>query len=87
MNTNLTPINPIAFELCPISVHWYGVISGLGALLGLYIATQECKKRGVSPLVFTLPIAIISARAYYVLFEWGYFKNHLNEISANGMEE
>ncbi|MBT2730642.1 prolipoprotein diacylglyceryl transferase [Bacillus sp. ISL-75] len=88
MNTNLTPINPIAFELGPISVHWYGIIIGLGAMLGLYLATQECKKRGISPdvlvdlVIFALPIAIISARIYYVLFEWSYYKNHLSEIPA-----
>ncbi|UQD50983.1 prolipoprotein diacylglyceryl transferase [Bacillus methanolicus] len=88
MNENPTPINPIAFELGPISVHWYGIIIGLGALLGLYLAIQECKKRGISPdilvdlVTFALPIAIISARAYYVLFEWNYYKNHLSEIPA-----
>lgn len=88
MNENPTPINPIAFELSPISVHWYGIIIGLGALLGLYLAIQECKKRGISPdilvdlVTFALPIAIISARAYYVLFEWNYYKNHLSEIPA-----
>ncbi|MEH7097473.1 prolipoprotein diacylglyceryl transferase [Neobacillus vireti] len=88
MDTNPTPINPIAFQLGPISVHWYGIIIGLGALLGLYLATQECKKRGISPdilvdlVLFALPIAIISARIYYVLFEWSYYKNHLIQIPA-----
>lgn len=88
MQDGLYPLNPIAFHLGPISVHWYGIIIGFGALLGLYLATNECKKRGVSPdalvdlITFALPIAIISARIYYVLFEWGYFKNHLSEIPA-----
>lgn len=88
MDTNLTPMNPIAFELGPISVHWYGIIIGLGAMMGLYLATQECKKRGISPdilvdlVLFALPIAIISARIYYVLFEWSYYKNHLIEVPA-----
>ena len=88
MQTNFSPLNPIAFHLGPISVHWYGIIIGFGALLGLYLATKECKKRGVSPdhlvdlIMFALPIAIISARIYYVLFEWGYYKNHISEIPA-----
>ena len=88
MDTNLTPMNPIALQLGPISVHWYGIIIGLGAMLGLYLATQECKKRGISPdilvdlVLFALPIAIISARIYYVLFEWSYYKNHLIQIPA-----
>jgi phosphatidylglycerol:prolipoprotein diacylglycerol transferase len=85
---NTFPLNPIAFHLGPISVHWYGIIIGFGAMLGVYLAAKECKKRNLSPdylldlIVFALPIAIISARTYYVLFEWGYYKNHLSEIPA-----
>lgn len=88
MKVNPSPLNPIALHLGPIAVHWYGVIIGFGALLGLYIATKECKKRGVSPddlvdlIMFALPIAIISARIYYVAFEWSYYKNHVSEIPA-----
>ncbi|MGG1397111.1 prolipoprotein diacylglyceryl transferase [Bacillus salipaludis] len=88
MAGNPSPLNPIAFHLGPIEVHWYGIIIGLGALLGLMLATRECKKRGISPdhltdlIMFALPIAIISARIYYVAFEWGYYKNHISEIPA-----
>lgn len=34
MNEAGTPINPIALQLGPLSVHWYGIIIGAGALLG-----------------------------------------------------
>lgn len=80
------PLNPIAFHFGPIEVHWYGIIIGLGAILGLYIATRESKKRGMSPdhitdlVMIALPIAIICARIYYVAFEWDYYKNHFSEI-------
>ena len=33
-------------------------------------------------VLYALPISILSARIYYVLFEWAYYKNHLNEIFA-----
>lgn len=88
MKVNPIPLNPIAFHLGPIAVHWYGIIIGFGALLGLYIAMQECKKRGISPdhlvdfVTIALPVAIISARIYYVLFEWSYYQKHLSEIPA-----
>lgn len=65
MQNNVSPLNPVAFHLGPISVHWYGIIIGFGAILGLYLATKECKKRGLSPdhivdlIMFALPIAII----------------------------
>lgn len=29
MNEAIQPIDPIAFQLGPISVHWYGVIIGV----------------------------------------------------------
>jgi len=88
MKNNISPLNPIAFHLGPIDVHWYGIIIGCGALLGLYLATRECTRRGVSPdalidlITIALPVAIISARIYYVLFEWNYFKTHPSEIPA-----
>ncbi len=88
MKTDLFPLNPIAFHLGPISVHWYGIIIAFGALLGLNLAIKECKRRGISPdilidlVTIAFPIAIIFARAYYVLFEWSYFKIHISEIPA-----
>jgi phosphatidylglycerol---prolipoprotein diacylglyceryl transferase len=82
------PLNPIAFHLGPIAVHWYGIIIGFGVVLGLLLADKEGKKRGIPSgtisdlIIFALPIAIFCARTYYVLFEWGYYKNHLSEIIA-----
>ncbi|NMH68948.1 prolipoprotein diacylglyceryl transferase [Bacillus sp. RO3] len=76
MNENITPIDPIAISLGPIQVHWYGVIIGLGIALGLYLVIRESKRLGLHPdtfidlLVWAIPIAIISARIYYVIFEW-----------------
>ena len=34
----LSYIDPIAFELGPISVRWYGIIIAMGILLGYFIA-------------------------------------------------
>jgi len=88
MQSNQFPLNPIAFHLGPISVHWYGIIIGVGAILGLYMASRECEKRGIPSetlvdlIMYALPIAILSARTYYVLFEWSFYKNHLSEIPA-----
>ncbi|AMR51848.1 MULTISPECIES: prolipoprotein diacylglyceryl transferase [Bacillus] len=82
MNEAGTPINPIALQLGPLSVHWYGIIIGAGALLGLWMAMRESEKRGLKKdifidlVLFAIPIAIICARAYYVLFEWSYYSEH-----------
>lgn len=87
MNETIMPIDPIAFELGPISVHWYGVIIGLGIALGMYMVIRESKRQGLHPdtfidlLVWAIPIAIISARVYYVAFEWNnYYADHPEDI-------
>jgi phosphatidylglycerol---prolipoprotein diacylglyceryl transferase len=87
MNETIMPIDPIAFELGPISVHWYGVIIGLGIALGMYMVIRESKRQGLHPdtfidlLVWAIPIAIISARIYYVAFEWNnYYADHPEDI-------
>ncbi len=82
MNEAIEPLNPIAFQLGPLAVHWYGIIIGLGALLGLWIAMRESEKRGLQKdtfidlVLFAIPIAIICARIYYVAFEWDYYAAH-----------
>ncbi|OLN23994.1 prolipoprotein diacylglyceryl transferase [Domibacillus antri] len=73
------PINPIAFELGPIQVHGYGLIIGLGIALGFYLASKEADRLGLPKdtfadlLIWAIPIALISARLYYVLFQWDYY--------------
>lgn len=79
-------LDPIAFKLGPLTVHWYGIILGLAALSGLLIAVQEGKRFGLSAdffldlMLFGVPSSIIAARLYYVAFKWGYYKHHLNEL-------
>ncbi|UTR15991.1 prolipoprotein diacylglyceryl transferase [Salipaludibacillus sp. LMS25] len=73
------PLNPVAFELGPLTVYWYGLLIGLGAFIGYLIANREAKKRGMPTdmfadlLLFALPAAIIGARIYYVIFRWDHF--------------
>ncbi|WP_409343929.1 prolipoprotein diacylglyceryl transferase [Paenibacillus sp. MBLB4367] len=79
-------INPIAFRLGPIPVHWYGIILGSAALFGLFLAIREGKRFGISSdffmdlLLIGVPSAIIGARIYYVAFKWDYYSEHPSEI-------
>lgn len=88
MEESIQPLDPIAISLGPIQVHWYGVIIGAAIALGLYIAIKESGRRGLDKDLFTdlmlwaIPIAILSARAYYVLFEWEYYSRYPGEIIA-----
>jgi phosphatidylglycerol:prolipoprotein diacylglycerol transferase len=81
-------IDPVAFSFGPLQVHWYGIIMGTAALLGLYLAVLEGKRQGIDTdklldmMIWVLPSAIIGARLYYVLFEWEYYATHPEDILA-----
>ncbi|WP_156855726.1 prolipoprotein diacylglyceryl transferase [Oceanobacillus sp. AG] len=70
------PLNRVMLELGPFTVYWYGVIIAFGALLGIYLAMREAERLGwnkdtiIDFVVYAIPIAIITARIFYVTFEW-----------------
>ena len=72
-------INPVAFTL-PIGengwkVYWYGILIALGFLGALIYAYTNHKRfnldmdRAIDVVLVTLPVAILCARAYYVIFD------------------
>lgn len=84
---NITPLNPIAFKLGALEVHWYGIIIGIGIALGLYLVMKESERLGLNKdlfadlLIWAIPISIICARIYYVIFEWNnYYSTHPEDI-------
>ena len=86
MEQNIQPLNRVALDLGGIQIYWYGIIIGLGVLLGLWIAIRESERRGlhkelfIDLILFAVPIAIICARIYYVIFQWSYYSQHPGEI-------
>ena len=88
MNLNVMAIDPIAIKLGPIEVAWYGIIIVIGMMLAIYLTIKEGEKRGLSEdfiidtAFWVLPIGIIGARLYYVLFELGYYLNNPGQIFA-----
>lgn len=86
MNGILGAIDPIAFQFLGLKVHWYGVIIGSAIILALYLAVSEGKRRGLKAddfydyLLYALPVALICARIYYVVFQWDYYKHVPSEI-------
>ncbi|AND42154.1 MULTISPECIES: prolipoprotein diacylglyceryl transferase [Cytobacillus] len=86
MEKNIQPLDPIAISLGPIQVHWYGLIIGVGIALALIIAMREGERRGLPKDIFAdlmlwaIPIAIISARIYYVIFQWDFYSQNPGEI-------
>ena len=82
----IQPLDRVFFQLGPITIYWYGVIIATGVLLGLWLATKESERLGIRKETFVdlvliaVPIAIVCARAYYVIFQWDYYSKHIGEI-------
>ncbi len=86
MDLSLLLIDPVAFHVLGIPVRWYGIIIASGIVLAYFVAQHEMKKRGFDDefltdlLIWTVPIAIICARIYYVIFEWEFYSAHPEKI-------
>ncbi len=79
-------INPVALQVGPITVYWYGVIIAFGFMLAVFLAMRASKDYGVDPeniidlVLFAAPVSIIFARLYYVVFKWEDYRSDLSEI-------
>jgi len=82
-------MNPIAFRLGPLAVHWYGIIIVVATLVGAYVASLEARRRGQDPdhvwnaLLLCLILGIIGARLYHVfssprggMLGWDYYRQN-----------
>lgn len=69
-------MNPIAFEVGPFAIRWYGVLIASAILLGTFLALREAARKGVNSdhllnlILIIIPFAFIGARLYYVIFSW-----------------
>ncbi len=67
-------VNPVAFSVGGIEIRWYGVIIVLGIIAGFSYAAYRAKQSGLSLddmldyVLIALPLGIICARLYYVVF-------------------
>ena len=79
-------IDPIAFNLGPLSIRWYGIIIGAAVILGLLYTLKESEKKGINPeffldfVIIGVPAAVVGARLYYVIFKWPQYKGHFIDI-------
>ena len=74
------------FSVFGFHIAYYGVIIGIGMLVGIIMAYFEAKRTKQNPdhymdlALFGIIFAIIGARLYYVIFEWSYYKDNLLQI-------
>ena len=82
------------FGIEGLNIAWYGIIIACGMVLGFALAICRCRKTGINKehiynlALWLIPVCIICARAYYVIFEWDNYKNDLLsvfEINRGGL--
>jgi len=79
-------MDPIAFNIYGLSVAWYGIFIAGGMMVGILLANFTSKLKNVdydellNIVLISFPIAIIGARAYYVIFEFNQYKDNLISV-------
>ena len=69
-------MHPIAFQLGPLTIHWYGVMIALAFLAGLWTATRRARRENISAeriadvTLWLMVGAIAGARFVYVTTYW-----------------
>jgi phosphatidylglycerol:prolipoprotein diacylglycerol transferase len=81
-------LEPIIFSFGPFTVRWYGVLIAAAMVIGVFLALREAKRRDwnednfLNMALALLPVSILGARIYYVLFNWSYYAANPSEIIA-----
>ena len=80
--------NNVAFYIASKPIYWYGILIMLGVILAVVYASARSGQFGIrqddlyDAVLFAVPLGIVCARLYYVIFEWEQYKNNLLEIIA-----
>ena len=81
-------LNRVACTVFGKDIYWYGIIICVGFILAALYVNSRTKDFGITSdnltdcLIICVPLGIICARIYYVVFEWSYYAQHPDEIIA-----
>jgi phosphatidylglycerol:prolipoprotein diacylglycerol transferase len=79
-------IDPIALQLGPISIHWYGIIMATAILAAAWLGTAETRRRGENPeiawsmLLWAIVGGVAGARLYHVIHQWDFYSANISLI-------
>ncbi|BDR57957.1 prolipoprotein diacylglyceryl transferase [Xylocopilactobacillus apicola] len=86
MKFNLLTLNPIFVNFFGIEIRWYGVIITAGIVVAFLMSLREGKRRGLPEdtfydiLLLAVPLSLVGARLYYVVFDWKDYQDNLLSI-------
>ena len=83
-------IDPVAFDIFGLEIRWYALWILLGVVVAVIMGVKEGKRIGIyadfvyTGILITLPLAIIGARLWYVLFNLEDFDSFAKVIGLDG---
>ena len=82
---DFTP-NPIAFQLGPLTIGWYGLAYVVGLFVSYQVLVRLARRAGEDPevvgngMVIVAIAALIGGRLYHVIDQWALYQNDLLKI-------
>lgn len=79
-------MNPVLLDLGIIKIYWYSLFIFLAILAGGTYILRQSKKYGIPEnfminlFFFVIPISVIGARIYFVIFNWSMYQNNIIDI-------
>lgn len=77
---------PASFTFLGREIYWYGVILALAFLAVLVWVVTHAKNFGIAKddvydeAIGCILFGVLGCRIYYVIFQWDYYSQHMNEI-------
>ena len=84
----LTVNPPASITVFGRPIYFYGILIALGFLLAILYCSRHTEDFGIRQddfydlALWLIPLVILGARAYYVLFRWDWYRAHPGEILA-----
>lgn len=78
--------NPVAFHIFGIDIMWYGIIIAAAMVLAVIIIYARGPVHGIKSektldfVLIAVPVGVIGARLYYVVFNWDYYAGDIFKI-------
>ena len=79
-------INSVLIDINGVKIYWYAFFIVIGVVIALLLCKKDNNKYNIKfedvllLFLFTLPIAIICARLYYIIFRWDYYMQNPQEL-------
>lgn len=78
--------NPIAIQLGPVAVHWYGIAYAVGLAVAYAVISREARWRGLdlavlgNGMIVVAIAALVGGRLYHVIDQWKQYQDDLLKI-------